>query len=299
MCSDFFERPVKVPPNWWTNLNNILQICLRCEWNLERWFFSCGHWGTRKLHASEIHARRLDAKEKNVKNDNVVLSIADGTEILFGKFTKFDNPFWGSSNLRRAKISVKNLTEARININQQKPKISLKLSTTSGQARKTSLVVIMLHLEFSSSCRKKNHSHCRSSILTWPRQLTEFWMRSKYAYQSFLECWWRSHFVRFVDKIDDAHIVKWETCKICVLRGAPEENPSNNQTGLFVFWHVERARRARLGCWEDKVRHCSKTEKNLIHRSARQRIQRYHSQRQAMLCKMETRKRYKELLMKS
>ena len=87
----------------------------------------------------------------------------------------------------------------------------------------------MLHFEFSSSCRMKNHSHCRSSILTWPRQLTEFWMRFKYAYQRLLECWWRSHFVRFVDKIDEVHIVNWETsqdlCAPWSARGKSKQQP--------------------------------------------------------------------------
>ena len=74
------------------------------------------------------------------------------------EITKSEKQLSGSVILKGVKNSGQNFKETRRGLNQQKHKVTLKPAMISGQSKATSFIVITSNLEFSSTCRKKNHS---------------------------------------------------------------------------------------------------------------------------------------------
>ena len=119
------------------------------------------------LDASEIRARRLNAKEVLTPkwSENSVFPIADGTEKLFGRDHDVKE-----STLRRELVRSEDLREElqgnSKGLNRQKLKMTLKPAMTFAHWKETSFIVITPNLESSPTCRKKKHSQFHSSILT-------------------------------------------------------------------------------------------------------------------------------------
>ena len=82
--------------------------------------------------------------------------------------TNSGNPLQGENILYGVKISVEDVKANRKSLDQQNEKMSLKPGVTFGQFKVTSFIVIILNLEFNSTCRKKKHSlfHCNKYTLT-------------------------------------------------------------------------------------------------------------------------------------
>ena len=101
------------------------------------------------MDASEIHPRRLNAKEVLTPQREEYLRFpkADGTAKLSGR----------DHELREPTQSEKENVEAnRESVNGQNQKMTLKPRKTSGRFKATSSDVTTWNLEFNSTCRRKN-----------------------------------------------------------------------------------------------------------------------------------------------
>ena len=91
-----------------------------------------------KLDASEILARRLNAKEvlTSIKGWNIHIPVRGwNSEIVWKRARSPRTPSSGRINLWWVKISEKNFKETRGCLNQQKHKMTLKLAMTSGPSK--------------------------------------------------------------------------------------------------------------------------------------------------------------------
>ena len=108
------------------------------------------------LDESEIHARRLNAKEVSTsKKGRTLFPIADGTARTVWKRSwspRTHSKTGSTCNERRSQGGV------------------------TDQWKETSLIVITSNLEFDSSCRKKKHSQYHWNTSTWPNLRTQILM---------------------------------------------------------------------------------------------------------------------------
>ena len=80
------------------------------------------------------------------------------SEIVLEETTNSENPLQGENMLCGVKISVGDFKANRKSLDQQNQKMTLKPRMTFGQFKVTSFIVIILNLEFNSTCRRKRHS---------------------------------------------------------------------------------------------------------------------------------------------
>ena len=104
--------------------------------------------------ASEIHARRLSAKEVFMpKNgDHFIFPIADGTVKLSGR----------DAGVRKSTLTRGDLQgiSEKFQPMDETPD-DAEFAMTFGHWKETSFIVITSNLEFNSTCRKKKHSQFR------------------------------------------------------------------------------------------------------------------------------------------
>ena len=101
--------------------------------NLERRNFGHMHRG---LDASEIHPRRLNAKEVLTSNrdEHFLFSVADGSNKFCGRDHEFRELTPTGNNLRELKIREENFEANQKGFNRQKQQMTLKPGPSSGQA---------------------------------------------------------------------------------------------------------------------------------------------------------------------
>ena len=93
--------------------------------------------------------------------------------------------------------------------------------------------------ELGSSCRKKNHSQFRWSLLTWSGR-TQIWMYCRKNVSMIIGTMWIEF--RFMDRMHEVH-VEWETSRIFVVREAPCRLACRKQL---------RRRRSKNGVWRNQ-----------------------------------------------
>ena len=116
-----------------------------------------------EMDASELHARRLNAKEVFTpqRSGNFIFPVADGTVKIFGGEQRLrtsiltrDRPERGENKFFRERktnwILQPNLTTTRRGM-MKKPKM------TSGRSQENSFIVITLYPESNCTCQKKKH----------------------------------------------------------------------------------------------------------------------------------------------
>ena len=174
--------------------------------------------------------------------------------------TEFENSLWCGSNLQGVKISEKNFNESRKGLNRQEQKMTLKRGKTTGRSKVTSFIVIMLNLDFKTTCGKNTHFQFHWIAFMWPGLLTKIWMCCKKPVLTIIgtSMWIEVYQIHG----QDSRIVNKKTSfRIYVFQGAPYEDPSNCQTWLFVAWnlvhHVQISAeegKGRMGNGEAKAR---------------------------------------------
>ena len=116
-----------------------------------------------EMDASELHARRLNAKEvlTPMKSDNFKFPVADGTVKIYGGEQRLRT----STLPRNGRNEEKNnkFKESQMNYllqpHSKKTQSGMmrKLKVTSGLLWEISFIVITLHPESNCTCRQKNH----------------------------------------------------------------------------------------------------------------------------------------------
>ena len=121
------------------------------------------------LDASEIHARRVNAKAVMTphKSEHSIFPFAEGTVKLSGRDHEFREPTLRREQPERSEDLGENFKDTRRGLNRPKRKMTLKPEMTFGQWKVTSFIVITSNLEFNS-CWKEKHSQYHWSTLTWP-----------------------------------------------------------------------------------------------------------------------------------
>ena len=162
-------RRVKVPPIFVRKFHQEFSSDTHCFGrNLERRYKSCRYWGAGQFvrvrnPCSKAQCKRSINAQKRVNKSYSHSQMEQGN---CGEIMKFGEP-----TLRRDQLvmwrSQGRTSETRWGLDRQKQKMRLKPTTTSGQWKETSFIVTTLNLEFSYTCRKKNHSQFHWSILTW------------------------------------------------------------------------------------------------------------------------------------
>ena len=146
-------------------------------------FLGYALYAVENLDASEIHARRRNAKgivtPKNC--ENFTFPVADGTVELSGgdrgiqKSTLMrDQPARGeelSGDLRGSSAKCQPIDEM----------MTEKPATIFGRSKGITLIVITSNLEFSSTCRRKKHSPYHCGLLTWSGPHIRPWICCKQA----------------------------------------------------------------------------------------------------------------------
>ena len=143
-------------------------------WKELFWLQTLRSW---EFDASEIHARRPDAKEilRSRKGETFIFLIADGgAKVVWKRSWSPRIPLRRDRSVM-SQIWKKNFKETLRGLNQQKHKMTLKPAILVNR-RWLPIIVITLNLEFTSACRKKNLSHLHWRILTWPGRRTQFSM---------------------------------------------------------------------------------------------------------------------------
>ena len=98
----------------------------------------------KKLDASEIYPRRLNAKEvlTTHKDGEFVFPVADGSATVSGRDYEFQEPTpRRESTVKRERISAENLKAIGKSVNLKKQKMTRKLKKTSGLFKETSFTV--------------------------------------------------------------------------------------------------------------------------------------------------------------
>ena len=127
------------------------------------------------LDASEIHARRLNAKEVIIpKNgEHFIFSIADGT----GKLSERGQVFRKSTSIQDYPERDEDRNDdCRRESDGSQPLDTLtddsEAETTFGRSQRITFSFITLNQELNSSCRMKSHSQDHCDMLTWSGEQT-------------------------------------------------------------------------------------------------------------------------------
>ena len=118
-----------------------------------------------EMDASELHARRLNAKEvlTQQRSGNFIFPVADGTVEIFGGEQRLKTSTLTRS-VRNEEKNKKFFKENQMNYILQphfkttRRVVMVKLNMTSGLLQETSFIVITLNPESNCTCRKKNQS---------------------------------------------------------------------------------------------------------------------------------------------
>ena len=195
----------------------------------------------KNVDASEIHARRLNAKGSSDAERGWTsrFPIADGTAKVSGR----DHGV-RESTPRDQLVSSEDLREDRSG------KLGEDSSDRRNKRRRRSpqwFLVSWRRFRSSSSRRTlsstpraegRKYSQSHWKMLTWPglrRQIWTWFQESRM--EDNLKCRFGSKFVRLMDRIHEVHSAEWETSmRIYVVQGAAYKNSSNYHTWLFVAW---------------------------------------------------------------
>ena len=110
-----------------------------------------------KIDASEIHARRPNAKEALTPQTGreFFFPNADGTAKLLGRDHELRESALRQEYVQGVNISVQNFKANRKVFNRQNGETTQKPRKTVDLFKVTSFIVITMNLEFNSVCRKK------------------------------------------------------------------------------------------------------------------------------------------------
>ena len=128
-----------------------------------------------EMDASELHARRLNAKEvlTPMRHENFMFPVADGTVKIFEKKAS-EHPLQPRIVLneeRNNKFLEENQTDYLLQPHFKMTQHVMKLKMTSGLLREISFITITWNPESNCTCRKKNHFLFRRSTSTLPETL--------------------------------------------------------------------------------------------------------------------------------
>ena len=141
-----------------------------------------------QMDASELHARRLNAKEKLTpqRSGNFMFPVADGTVKIFGLGQRLRTSTLTRDRRNEAK-NKKFFNLIQMNrilhpiLMKTQPVMMRKRKKTSGRSQENPCIVITLYQESNCTCRKKKHFLFRWSTSTLPERLIHPWMY-----------WWRN-----------------------------------------------------------------------------------------------------------
>ena len=176
--SHFSEGPVKAPSIWWESFtwNRIV----RGE-NLERRYFGRRHWGAGKFWLVRKPCSKTqckgsdDAKKSFFKCSRSQVAQTNCLEEMM----ESENPL----NLEEAKNSTQWRASRKFGqvSTTRRKKMTLKPVTIFGRSKEIAFIVIVSNLEFSSTCRRKNHSQYHCDTLTWSGLHRQTWTCCKKA----------------------------------------------------------------------------------------------------------------------
>ena len=224
-----------------------------------------------EMDASEIHARKLNAKE--------VFNTDERWQFLI------PSRGWNSQNSwRRSRLRTSTLIHDRPERGEEQevfqgesdelssPKPSSKWLNTrrrgsqkmiSGLLRKMSFIAITLNPESNCTFREKNHLLFRWSTSTLPE--TFIYITGCIVWKTYwrlLERRWRKRIIRCMDKLHKIHFIERKaTRRIYIVLGQTDEEMNNLKTRQCVaryveayVWCSEKQGKEKMGCRETEAR---------------------------------------------
>ena len=169
----------------------------------------------KKMDASEIHAKRLNAKEvlTSQRSGHFIFPVADGTVKIFGREQRLrTSTLTRDLPERENKIFFKEKSDeldSPTNFKTTRRGMMRKLKVTSGLLRENSFTAITLNPESNCKCREK-----RLSPFHWNIDVTRATSASLDVMleknRRLLARWWRSRIVRYVDSFHNVHVFRWK-----------------------------------------------------------------------------------------
>ena len=129
-----------------------------------------------EMDASELHARRLNAKEvlTPIKGDTFIFQVADGTVKLSGgdQVLRTSTLIWDRPELGEEQGNLQGESDGSSSTHIETTRgMMVMLGMISGPLQAILFTVIMWNAESNCTCRKKNHFLFRSSTSTLPEAL--------------------------------------------------------------------------------------------------------------------------------
>ena len=221
-----------------------------------------------EMDASELHARRLNAKEVLTpqRSGNFIFPVADGTVKIFG---------WGqrlrTSTLTRDRpergeeqaIFKANQTNYILQLHFKKTQRGMmrKLTMTSGLLQENSCIVITWNLESYCTCRKKNISF---SDEVHRRYQNNIYLTGREKNWRLLERGWRKRMVRCMDRLHKIHFIERKaTWRMYMVRGETYKETNHLKTiqcmaryVVAYVWCSDKESKTKM-CYQDsKARQC-------------------------------------------
>ena len=194
-----------------------------------------------KMDASELHARRLNAKKVLTLPKMVIFYIPDHKmeqSNYLEEFRFWEHPPWSGTNQTEEKnkdIFWETQTGLHHHFKTHR-RMMVKQGTISGPFQETTFTVITLNRESNCTCRENSHSQFHFDILTWLEQQVRPCMSSrKNAYRR------GPRFIRLVDRIHTIHHIGRKTSRwVYMVREAGGKEANNVQAWLLVARNMER-----------------------------------------------------------
>ena len=246
--------------------------------------------GLENIDASEIHPRRINAKEVLTpqRREKFVFPAADGT----AKLSVRDHEFREPTQRREQPVGSEALS-GELQGEQEGPQPTETKDDAEAQRDFWSIegdssIVSTLNLEFKSVlCAKRKNPYSTEKTLTWPDQLTQIWMWCEKRVSTTVGELCQ---IRGQDSRNSRNWVRNLLQGMCGLVGAWQRSKQLPEYVWPEIWigMSKAARKARLGCREAKARQCWKIERDKLHRSGRRRASGNHRKKR----KKETRNSY-------
>ena len=170
------ERPVKNPSIWKESLSWIVPwIRYVRGWNLEGWHIGCRHWGIGKFNrvrnpSSKIPLQRIFKRRKMVHISASQTKMEQWSCLEEIRFLKIHLKAGATCKRRRAQWWSSRRV-GRVSADWQWC-MTEKPETIFGRSQGITFIAVTLNQEFSSTCRRKNHSEYNCDTFTWSGEHT-------------------------------------------------------------------------------------------------------------------------------
>ena len=159
MSPCFSERPIYTASVWSKSLAKyISRLCFFAGSIWKRDIMVADMKDLEEMDASELHARRLNAKELLTpqRSGNPIFPNADGTVKIFVREQRLRTSTLNQNEDKNKKFLKKSRMNhiLRPNFKTTRPGMMRKLKMTSGRSQENSFVVITLYIESNCTCRK-------------------------------------------------------------------------------------------------------------------------------------------------